>query len=289
MPDTALLLSFYNSARLISRLKSYPLLREPTHYTYRETYAQNVANFTRTALDTAHPDVSALKLVDEDILTQREDLVEFFRTYATVPAQWEEVVSQRFDYPGYVGTYANPGSEISSGVTMANSGTGSALVITKTAHGRTTGEWLWVKFTANGVRWQTHAYITAHTTDTLRLSLVFIGSWTFSAVSYWRVDGAPSRVIRSQTVNARVVYDYALPGVTSGVSTAQDFEPLPELPFIGSSSGEPVTHLSATTVPTNAQWIASALAREWFVRESIVRPYLGRILERVTSYLPYRL
>lgn len=291
MPDTSSLPSAYNSAQLRTRVKGYPLLRDTGHYTYRETYLQNVANFARTALDTAHADVSALKLVDEDILNQREDLVEFFRLYATVPAAWDEPVTVRFDFPGYVGSWgAVLGTEVTSGVTMANSGTGGRAVVTKTAHGLAANSYVRVKYSSgSGLLHTLYALIESATTDTFTLDMRWVGTVTFSSVSYAVASGYPSRGIRTRSLIGYVRHEYALPGVTSGVTTAADFLPLRERQFISSAlnEGTPVTFLHSSTDPTSAEWVAAARAGSSFVRDSTVGIYLGNILERVTTYVPF--
>lgn len=287
MPDTSSLPSTYNTAQLASRVKGYPLLRDTSHYTYRETYLQNVANFARTALDTAHVDVSALKLVDEDILNQREDLVEFFRLYATIPAAWDEPLSVVFDYPGYAGSWATPGSTISSGVTMANSGTAGRLVISKTAHGLT-GGYVRVNFTSGGTYKHTiYALVESYTADTFTLDMRWVGTVTFSAVTYATNSGFPARSIRTEKVHGFIRHEYALPGVTSGVSVAADFRPLARLRFLDYGTGEAVTRLTAATDPSNTAWIADVQAGNHFIIDSDVHVYRGNILERVTSYVPY--
>ncbi len=292
MPDTSSLPSLYNTAQRLKRFKQFPLLREPTHYTFREEYVQNVANFTRTALDTAHPDVSALKLVDEDTTRQGEDDLEFFRLYATVPATWDVPRSIRYDFPGYLGAWTTLGTEVSASVTMANSGTGGRLVVSKTAHGLAANSFVRIKYTIN-TTWIFYQYalVESVTTDTFTLAHRWVGTQTFASVSYAPIGGQPTRGIRTKTVAGFERHEYALPGVTSGVTTAADFLAFDEMRWIsgGSGEGEPVTRLTGTTEPTNTQYAAAARAGSYFVKESNVDIYLGNILERVTLYVPYTL
>lgn len=291
--DTADLSSYLDTAARIDQLKDYPLdSREPTHVVYREKYAQNVAAYAPLALSTEHPDFAGHYMVYDRPYKQQEDVIEFDRHWSNIPARWSKPVTIGFDYPGYAGTLTAWGAEESTGVTAVANADGS-VTVTKTAHGKVTGDLirLWLTATTTGLS-PRHFYlsrrIASHTTDTFTIAASFFGSWTLTDVTYISIDGWPTRGLRSETVTGLEVHEYALPGITTGVAEMDDFGPLPKQQFL-SSLGVPVTELAYNTQPSNAQWIAAAEARERFVYSSVTDVYLGEILERVTIYVPFLL
>ncbi len=80
---------------------SAPFPRVNLDYVLTQNWVCNLANYTPAALDTAHPDYAAFLLVRED---NKRDLlggkVQWTRTYAKVPASWEDAATINFTFPG---------------------------------------------------------------------------------------------------------------------------------------------------------------------------------------------
>jgi hypothetical protein len=84
-------------------------------------------------------------------------------------------------------------------------------------------------------------------------------------------------------------YEYVLPGVTSGISTATDYLPL--LPFapVLASTGQSIADyaslenkLGTGTVPTASEYRALVIGRSMLTAESDISVWQGQILERKT-------
>jgi hypothetical protein len=96
----------------------------------------------------------------------------------------------------------------------------------------------------------------------------------------------PARNPRTIPASAVVQYDYALPGVTSGVPTALDFDSFPEFRVVGASGQASVENvLSATTSPTISAYLASMSNGDLIVVESGVSVWRGGIVERRTVFV----
>jgi len=89
----------------------------------------------------------------------------------------------------------------------------------------------------------------------------------------------PARSEVTEEVKGRVVYDYFLPGVSSGIARADDI-PLPQRFRIFGSDGAETSTLSTTTHPTQAQYEAMVVGGQSFLAQVIFGRWRGNIWER---------
>jgi len=168
---------------------------------------------------------------------------------------------------------------------------GNTATFTCTAHGYSVDDsiFLSVKCTISGVQvvTGTNYRVNAVTTNTFDV----LGSAYFSStLGYgYAVKVLPYRATKQVKTTSFMHYDYALPGVTSGITTYTDFTP--EKPFdpILTTTGQSVSDfadlsnaLSALTSPTATEYIAMIKAGNFIVAESNISNYKGSILERAT-------
>ncbi len=287
MSDTRSPPAAFNSAREFreSRFLDYPIPQEPTHYTWRRRYHINSDNYSRTALDTADAIKTTAYLVDEPLL-ERFDKVQFFeRLFATIPAAWTEYASYAYRYPAVTGAVTF-GSLVNSGITAALNGS-NQLVVTKNSHGLSNGQRVQLYFTNSYGYASLWSTITSSTSNTFTFAyLVYPAGTNFSSLTYQTIDSTPGHGIIDRTPTARIVHDYALPGVTSGITTAADFQALPVFQVLD-STGNVLEELSGSSIPTASAYLAAIDANQYLVAASSVGRYLGNILERVTTYVPY--
>lgn len=277
---------------LEERFIDYPLpTRAPTHFTVLERRIAKGSEYAPVAISTAHDDYPTAYLVGERPLNDLEATKRYQRLWSTIPTTWEESQSIGFDYPGFQGNFANPGTPVTSGVTITKDSS-NRIVVNKTSHGLTTSNLVYLEWTATsgGLVYRIHYVwpIVAYTTDTFTIPARWYSGGTLAAVAYYTIDGFQSRKLRKLNRNARIIHEYALPGVTTGVTSAKDFQPLDRLLFTN-AAGDPVTELTASTLPSASDWITAAQAGDYFVADSIVKPYIvgGDILERVTTMMPH--
>ena len=90
---------------------------------------------------------------------------------------------------------------------------------------------------------------------------------------------------RTREVLGRMRYDYWLPGQTEGVVTAADIPIVPEF-IIADAADALTTILSSTTTPSLTDYEEYvALSHEIVAQRSILRPWMGNIIERMTVYV----
>jgi hypothetical protein len=282
--------SYWQTAREIlgSGSKRYPLPLEPTHYVTRRLYKQRPANFAAMTRDTADPADAAAYLIDEQDVGETAAFKAFFRDFAKIPATWTETGNFAFRYPAVPGSVTY-GSLVTSSVSAALDGNGS-LVVTKNSHGLSAPQVVFLYFTDSfGGRWSISGAITATTANTFTCgNLKFASGTTFSSVSYKTMNAPAGHGVIDDVPTCRIVHEYALPGVTTGIATKLDFKALPRLKILD-ADGTATDTLSATTSPTVTEWLAAVAAGQDFVVESDVKPAqgLGNIIERVTKNAPY--
>lgn len=86
---------------LESRVRRYPISRDPTHYIERRTYLQDTAFYSPLDLSTQIPGGASAYLVDQDIIERNGNLIKFWRDYATVPATRRDPTSMVYEFVGY--------------------------------------------------------------------------------------------------------------------------------------------------------------------------------------------
>lgn len=83
---------------------SNPFPEVNVQYVLRQPFMQLLANFAALDLNTAHPDFADFKLVEEsDRIPIGAGLVTWERTYASLPADFDQFESTNYFYIGYYG------------------------------------------------------------------------------------------------------------------------------------------------------------------------------------------
>jgi hypothetical protein len=222
------------------------------------------------------------------------DATRYTRIWTKVPATRTVALGTfPFQYPAVaVGT---GGSMLT--ITALSPNTGNTPTVTPTcttgsAHGLAVGDLvsLRVRYSATpaGVYRGGTLRVTAvpsTTTFTTTNFVLFIGG-TFNDGTFAEGNVTKIALGREQPEvmagAATAVYDYALPGVTSGVASSLDFPAVPEFrPFVVATNIR-TNSLTAATIPTSNEYHADVLARATLVARSGVKRYKGAILERET-------
>ena len=215
-------------------------------------------------------------------------LVSFTRMWANIPAS--RTVPTGTTLYQFVGL---PGGVTGALKTVTAITFGSvSTVLTVAAHGYSIGDFIYASatfgsggFTTTLSEW---CAITAVTTDTLTISnWAWVGAFTFYSGSVASGDIYRKTFQGKTTTFTR--YDYALPGVTSGISTAIDFSASPEFKPVATATGQSISDyedlqnkLSTATTPTDAAYRTMIKNRDLLVAESDIAVWLGSILERKT-------
>lgn len=295
MPKISSLGTGYNSPVLLrgTQRRTYPFQRDSTHYLVSEDYVVNAANYAVQARNTANGDYASAYNVSQEILREVEDAIFFRRTYATIPAtRIEPAGTFNVRLPGL--PTVTPGTALTP-----SSGSYSSPTLTldfSASHGLSPGDIVQLSFrytrSIGGVNWgqsfsQNLPVATAPDADTITISMAsfFVGV-TISSITNMRVLPISSwaRRARDANVDTYMQYEYALPGVTSGVTNAFNFQAVPVPLSLDDSAGTAVNTLTSATTPTAATYIAWIEGSVLVPIESHVRPYLGNILERATRY-----
>ena len=214
-------------------------------------------------------------------------IVSFTRKWANIPAA--RTVPNGSTLYQMVGLPAGTAGSIKT--LTACSVSGNTATFTCTAHGYSVDDsiFMQVDCTVSGIQYvtATNYRVNAVTTNTFDV----LGSAYFSSTLNYgvAVKVLPYRATKQVKTTSFMRYDYALPGVTSGITTYTDFTP--EKPFdpILTSTGQSVSDyadlansLSTLTSPTAAEYIAMIKAGNFIVAESNISNYRGSILERAT-------
>jgi hypothetical protein len=218
------------------------------------------------------------------------DVLSFQREFAKIPAQ--RIV------PGGTYAYTFPGmtSFVSSSIKTITAATfaGTTATFTATAHGLEVGDIVLVKFNVSitaisaSIRqfYQTFTQVrTVPTANSFSIRFPSAAS-VFFFHSGTAQEYVPARNPRTIPASTIIQYDYALPGVTSEVSSALDFNAFPEFRVVGESGEGSVENvLSATTSPTLSAYLTSMSNGDLITIESGVAVWRGGILERRTVFV----
>lgn len=257
------------------------------HLISREPFSCDRLAYAAPALSILHPERPGLYFCgDVDHRTDElGDVLTWTRLWASIPATRRVPAgSYAFTFPGL-----DAGS-IGAEKTITAMSFGATSVLTVAAHGYTVGTSLFVKLSYSTpdstVSTQFFAQATAVTTDTITIKRSFIGGG-YTLISGTVALGTPSRGPRSMVSSAIEQYDYALPGITPGIATPEDFRALDAFRpvLLAGSVLSDTDSLTTATQPTAADYRALIGAGSQIIAESSVRRYLGAILERRTVFV----
>jgi hypothetical protein len=274
--------AFWQTARKIngSGLKAYPLDGSPAHFTLEDRLAIKPASYSRLSLDTAHAVETSAYLVDEQPLSRSPAFTYFRRLYSTIPASHVEPGSDAWSFPGFSQSVALGTQKT---ITAYNF---STRVFTSAGHGFSDGAIVrvFIKTTQGGIIWTQSATGTIDnpTTDTFEIDGIYPSGTSFASGTAQTIS--PARDSVTLPADARTIFDYFLPGVSSGITTVED---IPKVSAFGivTSTGQITDTLSETSVPTLAQYQALVTGAEFIPIECFIERYLGNIYRRVTRYV----
>lgn len=278
--------TFWQTARKIygSGRKAFPIPGAPAHFTLEDRLAIKLSHYSRLALDTVHDVESSAYLVDEQVDEKSPAFVYFRRLFATIPASHTERTSGTWSFPGFT---ASGGLEAGKTITAHND---STQAFTVAAHGYSNGDTVIYKIRQESLFGRVYnsqgtTTISSVTTDTFILDGVKLNALPFDSGTVLRSSiPVPARDPFTSQVDVALEMDYFLPGVTSGITTVDDitltqtFRPL-------DAAGDTTDTLSATTIPTAAEYFAMVTSGEFIPVECDLERYLGNIYRRVTRYV----
>jgi hypothetical protein len=224
---------------------------------------------------------------DYDLSEAESGLVSFTRKWSNIPAiRTEPNGSTLFQMVGLPAGVAG-----STKILTACSVSGNTATFTSTAHGYLVDDsiFMWVTCTISGVdaSTATNYKVTAVTTNTF--SVIGAALFSNSLVYGNALKVLPYRATKQVKTTSYMRYDYALPGVTSGITAFDDFTPEKSFDPILVTTGQSISDfadlantLGPLTAPTDTQYIAMIKAGDFIVAESNISTYKGNILQRAT-------
>lgn len=284
-----------------------PLPHVPEHYTVRRRYQVDARYYARgnpamggVPYDSPDPVYPDAFLVDEQPERQFDNLLFFYRLYATIPATWVTPGSAVVTVPGMFQTPTLAASISATGFSggpWANSGV--QVLTTSAAHGLSIGTRVSVNisFTLRDFSRGANQAFTIHGdynvaggsgTD-LHLPLGPLSVYgqpadaviSFSGAVIPYTAGYPIRRPKTRNLPVFVERTYYLPGVSPGVSSIADIV-FPQIFSIDIASVAdpdfPDNTVGEFTVPTAAQYWASVAAGAGLVLEAPLEIYLGNIV-----------
>jgi hypothetical protein len=251
------------------------------------SYIQDAAYFSPLALDSIHPTLADMFLVDEGPRdgNSAPGFYKWTRTYARIPPSRQVFGSYSWLVPGIsTGAVFSPqnitGSSDAAGVTTITAASSPSISV---------GDSCSISYTftdsATGTQYGRNVLRTALTGTsgaTIKVALISEPGGTITYITIKKVQ--PGRPAEALEVNSMAQLDYFLPGVSAGVATPFDIPRISALE-IYDGDGLKVNVFTASTVPTITEWRASIAARENIcVVSSVVRRWKGNIYERETRY-----
>jgi len=219
--------------------------------------------------------------------------VAFVRTWSKIPAtRTVPVGTYPFPYPAIIpGAAGSPKT-----ITALSPNTGNTPLVTptctSTAHGLAVGDLITLEIIysstpAGQKRGGTVRVTAVPTADTFTTTSFLLfwggtfndGTFVSGTATLIRLGRDTPKTIPGQ---ASATYSYALPGVTSGVTSNLDFAADLEFRPYAAGTFEEVNSLNTGTVPTAADYHVQISSRSSLVAKSGVRRYKGKILERET-------
>ena len=219
---------------------------------------------------------------DTDPQEIESGLVSFTRKWSNIPASNTDYIGTiSFTYPGVSLNISGTSKTIVS----IGSISGLTATYTVTAHGYSNGSQVKI-YVTTGAGSSTHIYttiISGVTANTFVASYLIPAGKTFVSgnASANTAFGSPAR---TRVVNAYVVREYCLPGVTSGFSTVEQFLPYPifnPVDLYGNSS----TVVNIITAPSAIEYSAMVASGQGLIRDSVIERYAGNIYVRKTTYV----
>lgn len=256
---------------------------------YEQDFMQSLTYFEPLELDT--PDTFLLNGKLQTTYLVGESSVEdlggnigkWTRTFASIPPPRVEWETFSWTKPGLgAGAIYSP-----AGITSVTVTSGQH-VITANGHGMVAGDFCVIKYTAllsNGtqVGRQVFREVLAVTGADITVALIQEPATISAWIQVQKVDRARDPV--AEVVPCMMQYDYALPGVTAGVTKPDDLQ-INYPPLVLDEDGKETTTYDANSTPNRSDYLDDVKAGTLIIGEaSGIRIWKGNILERVTRYV----
>lgn len=85
-----------------SRMRSFPIDNDPTHFIERRVYKQDVRAYSRSPLGASMPGYTKAYIVSEGWIALEGNLLTFYIDYATIPATRREPETISYTFPGFM-------------------------------------------------------------------------------------------------------------------------------------------------------------------------------------------
>jgi hypothetical protein len=232
---------------------------------------------------------SAYCIGDYDLTEAESGLVSFTRKWSNIPAtRTVPIGSTLYQMVGLTGGVVGTVKTITAVSSSANSSTYSCA-----AHGYSPGNMVFLALNFyRGSAINSHFIyapykIASVTTDTFTISGQSFTGATFTSGTCQ--SGDIFRATRQVKTTGYNKYEYALPGVTSGISSSGDFVEDKTFNPVVTATGQSIADyeelgnvLSPTTSPTDSEYRSMIKDGTLLVAESNISTYKGNILQRAT-------
>lgn len=267
----------------VSGFRATPLLPlEPSAMLYEQDFLVARGSYASAAFSDTNATYTSAYFVGDTAFRDMGDSVwQFTRQWATVPASFSEFETVAFTYPALAASVSG-----SSATVTAMTKSGSNIELTTTVSGVSAGDtvYLNVQFTESPFTYSRFGWYKVVSTGTniVRVAAAFLSSASsFSSVSGTIQKGALGRSNpKTVTVTSRLGREFLYTASPSTELPAfQAFRPV-------AATGDDVTTLSVTTIPSVSTYQGYLASGAELVAESRVTRWRGNIYERVTRYVP---
>lgn len=280
-----------------------PIPEVLTHVISTEPSGCSRISYAAPALSTPQPDRPGLPARPGFYFTgdfghttdDEGDYLRFSREWSTIPAAYTRAAGTfSYRFPGLQGGSVGSPLTITAMVpATADVSYVAAPVFTSAAHGLAVGARVHLILTFSGsggvptIATVTVTAVTTNTFTTTGLTLYAgggsLGSFSSGTATLF-VSYREPKTLSADSIEA---FSYALPGVTAGITTAADFRPDPVFQPLDASTGEEIDIVAVGSIPSISEYRAQMAAGRYFVVESGIREYRGKILERYSRLVRY--
>lgn len=280
---------FASQGDIATKIVHQPLLQLADRYvppTLGSVFSSGLANLSGSPVTIG----DAYCIGDTEPQPTDSGLVSFTRMWSNIPAP--RTVPTGTTLNQFVGL---PIGATEAAKTVTAMVFASPSVLTIPAHGYSVGDLIhnYIEYNQGAGKASGGAYsvIEAVTTNTVTVGWRFIGfdPGYFSFLSGTSIKCDNYRATFQAKITTLTRHEYALPGVTPGISTSEDFLPSPEFKPIVTATGQSIAdfadqgnRLGTGTTPTASQYRQMMKNKEMINVESDIKLWQGSILERRT-------
>jgi hypothetical protein len=280
--------NFLDPVPISERTFTAPFPEISDQYVHSQRFIQRSSRFRTTRLGTADPDFPQSYLISEsERFPHGKGIVSWTRTYSRIPSRRRIGESYAWTLPG-LSTTAFYTPRIINNSGSRNIGGSATQIQTIESHGLVVGDSVLISATITTGDVQQTFHFQRKVASVVNLNAITVtpaviegGSVFYLTLS--KLEGG--RDPRTETVHSWLIYDYYLPGLPGQPTSSNEIEII-KVPIILDSVGKETDSYSITTTPTKAAYLSDVASNRQIVSESsVIRPWEGPILERVTRYV----